>query len=70
MTRQLSGNAGQLRKPLPLPSVPDPIRFSLTIDGAVREIAIPVAHADRPVPFAPVLDFSMLHNAHVFITRR
>jgi hypothetical protein len=53
----------------PLPLLPELIRFELLIDGARRTVEVPKLHADRPVPFAPVLDMGMLHGARVTITR-
>ena len=53
----------------PLPLLQDLIRFELWIDGARRTVEVPKLHADRPVPFAPVLDMGMLHGGRVTITR-
>ena len=53
----------------PIPLLPAFIRFELTIDGAKRTVEIQRAHANKPVPFAPVMTFELLHGARVVITR-
>ena len=53
----------------PLPLLPAFIRFQMTVDGAKRSVEVPREHADKPVPFCPVLTFELLHGARVFVTR-
>lgn len=50
----------------PLPLVPDWIRMRVINNGMQIVLEVPKAHADKPVPFCPVLTFDLMHGATAY----